>query len=175
MPVSLKLRAQLVPSSWPQLLAVLAAAALGLGTWILTMASAPRYSRTGEDGSSWLFVLLLAFALFGGALFFRCSEAIALALGVPGLLMSPFATPRGDNDGLWRLMVPMMVVFTAALVVLAWGAAAVRVRVDPHLSVAVAAQWAPDPYGRHQVRYFDGRTWTGHVADDGRPTFDPLL
>ncbi len=24
-----------------------------------------------------------------------------------------------------------------------------------------------DPYGRHQLRYWDGRAWTGHVSDDG--------
>ncbi len=27
--------------------------------------------------------------------------------------------------------------------------------------------WFPDPAGRHQVRYFDGREWTEYVADDG--------
>jgi len=29
------------------------------------------------------------------------------------------------------------------------------------------AQWAADPYGRHQWRYWDGSRWTEHVANDG--------
>ena len=29
------------------------------------------------------------------------------------------------------------------------------------------AGWYPDPTGRHQHRYFDGREWTNHVADAG--------
>jgi TPR repeat protein len=27
--------------------------------------------------------------------------------------------------------------------------------------------WHPDPYGRHQHRYWDGTQWTEHIADDG--------
>jgi Protein of unknown function (DUF2510) len=29
------------------------------------------------------------------------------------------------------------------------------------------ARWAPDPYARHQLRYWDGSTWTEHVSDQG--------
>lgn len=34
--------------------------------------------------------------------------------------------------------------------------------------------WQPDPTGRHQYRYWDGSTWTDHVADDGVATSDPF-
>lgn len=34
------------------------------------------------------------------------------------------------------------------------------------------AAWMPDPSGRHQHRYFDGKAWTAHVADDGRQSTD---
>src|ERR1043165_4113627 len=27
--------------------------------------------------------------------------------------------------------------------------------------------WHPDPFGRHQVRYWDGSNWSEHVADNG--------
>jgi hypothetical protein len=33
--------------------------------------------------------------------------------------------------------------------------------------------WGPDPYGRHQLRYWDGQYWTEHVANDGAPGLDP--
>jgi hypothetical protein len=39
---------------------------------------------------------------------------------------------------------------------------------------AVAADWYPDPVGRHQYRYWDGMSWTHHVADDGKASVDPL-
>jgi hypothetical protein len=32
---------------------------------------------------------------------------------------------------------------------------------------APAAQWFADPSGRHQHRWWDGSTWTEHVADNG--------
>ncbi|MEA2828108.1 MAG: hypothetical protein QOG43_2547, partial [Actinomycetota bacterium] len=32
--------------------------------------------------------------------------------------------------------------------------------------------WYPDPYGRHEMRYFDGTRWTEHVASHGRQSVD---
>ncbi|MBG9885389.1 hypothetical protein ABE10_02060 [Bacillus toyonensis] len=37
------------------------------------------------------------------------------------------------------------------------------------------ADWHPDPTGRHQYRYWDGSTWTDHVADNGVQGTDPLM
>ena len=34
--------------------------------------------------------------------------------------------------------------------------------------------WYPDPYGRHEMRYWDGARWTEHVADGGAPKVDPV-
>lgn len=36
------------------------------------------------------------------------------------------------------------------------------------------AQWASDPYGRHQLRYWDGQRWTEHVSDSGTGGSDPV-
>lgn len=36
------------------------------------------------------------------------------------------------------------------------------------------AAWHPDPTGRHQFRYWDGSTWTEHVANNGMTATDPL-
>jgi hypothetical protein len=34
--------------------------------------------------------------------------------------------------------------------------------------------WFPDPNGRYEHRYFNGRAWTADVADGGQRTIDPL-
>lgn len=34
--------------------------------------------------------------------------------------------------------------------------------------------WYPDPDGRHEERYWDGRTWSDHVRDGGIAASDPL-
>jgi hypothetical protein len=36
------------------------------------------------------------------------------------------------------------------------------------------AAWFPDPYERHEHRYWDGASWTAHVADAGSVGTDPL-
>ncbi len=38
---------------------------------------------------------------------------------------------------------------------------------EPH-----APDWYPDPYGRHEHRYFDGSQWTEHVSSHGRQSTD---
>ena len=35
------------------------------------------------------------------------------------------------------------------------------------------ACWEADPYGRHQLRYWNGEAWTEHVSDDGSTAIDP--
>lgn len=37
------------------------------------------------------------------------------------------------------------------------------------------ASWYPDPYGRHEFRYWDGGRWTQHVASKGRLDVDPPI
>lgn len=39
---------------------------------------------------------------------------------------------------------------------------------------ASPAAWHPDPSGRFQFRYWDGRSWTAHVSRAGRAFHDPL-
>lgn len=45
----------------------------------------------------------------------------------------------------------------------------------PPTAPAVPEQWAPDPSGRHQHRWWNGREWTEHVADNGVSAIDPLV
>lgn len=36
------------------------------------------------------------------------------------------------------------------------------------------ANWHADPTGRHELRYWDGVSWTDHVSDSGVPSVDPV-
>ena len=36
------------------------------------------------------------------------------------------------------------------------------------------ANWYPDPTGRNELRYWDGQTWTDHVATRGQQGTDSL-
>ncbi|PKQ37852.1 MAG: hypothetical protein CVT59_05615 [Actinobacteria bacterium HGW-Actinobacteria-1] len=38
----------------------------------------------------------------------------------------------------------------------------------------VPAAWHPDPAGRHEMRYWDGRSWTSHICDNGAVGIDQL-
>jgi len=37
-----------------------------------------------------------------------------------------------------------------------------------------AADWYPDPYGRAELRYWDGAVWTDHVSSNGKQGTDPV-
>lgn len=38
----------------------------------------------------------------------------------------------------------------------------------------VVGQWAPDPYGRAELRFFDGTSWTAHIASGGQQSTEAL-
>lgn len=38
----------------------------------------------------------------------------------------------------------------------------------------IPAAWHPDPYRRHELRYWDGSQWTEHVTTRGRQERDPI-
>ena len=105
-----------------------AAAVAGLAIWWATMASAPRYSFGADEdsGSGWLFPLLLGAAVVAGALNVDRADIAGMAVGLPGAVLSPFTAPRGDNDGLWILIIPMMVAAVFALGAAASVAAGLR-------------------------------------------------
>ena len=46
--------------------------------------------------------------------------------------------------------------------------------VSGEISPPEAAMWERDPTGRHEHRYWDGQEWTGHVADNGVQSEDPM-
>ena len=81
------------------------------------MAMHPRYSGHGNagQGSPWYFPAMIAAAVVLGAVFFRRWSSIGVGLVVPQLLVAGWTTPRGDNDGLWVLIFPMLVVLGIVL------------------------------------------------------------
>lgn len=40
--------------------------------------------------------------------------------------------------------------------------------------VVGAPGWHPDPTGRHEFRYWDGRGWSDRISDRGNEALDPL-
>lgn len=38
----------------------------------------------------------------------------------------------------------------------------------------VGGQWSSDPYGRYELRYYDGSAWTQHVSTSGVQASDPV-
>jgi hypothetical protein len=85
--------------------------------WIATMASEPRYSDGPDESNGnavlWPLLALTAFAL--GFVEPRHPGRVALAVNSAPLLLMFWTTPRGDDDGLWVLIVPMVVGFTIVL------------------------------------------------------------
>jgi len=45
---------------------------------------------------------------------------------------------------------------------------------EPGQGVRASANWMVDPTGRHELRFWDGSTWTAHVSDAGQQSEDPL-
>jgi uncharacterized protein YxjI len=41
------------------------------------------------------------------------------------------------------------------------------------MTEASPAAWHPDPYGRHELRYWDGTQWSEHVSSHGKQSIDP--
>lgn len=50
--------------------------------------------------------------------------------------------------------------------------AAARRNVPVQTAAPIVGQWAPDPYGRAELRFFDGTSWTAHVASGGQLTIE---
>jgi hypothetical protein len=42
-----------------------------------------------------------------------------------------------------------------------------------YLGKTLLEGWHPDPLARHQMRYYDGTSWTEHVSNNGVTAADP--
>jgi len=48
-----------------------------------------------------------------------------------------------------------------------------QVAVSSSLSGPAQGRWCPDPFGRRELRWWDGHAWTQHVVSQGRQGIDP--
>jgi len=46
---------------------------------------------------------------------------------------------------------------------------------QPLVGAPQPPNWYPDPAGHHQMRFWDGTTWSSHVSDNGVQSEDPLV
>ena len=86
-----------------------------------------------------------------------------------------FAVSYGNKWGVAEVLVGSGVLLAMVLSVVGLFSALVFGPSQPGAALsATTVGWAPDPSGRFELRYFEGATWTEHVATDGRPAEDPL-
>lgn len=81
-----------------------------------------------------------------------------------------------SNEGLFNVTAILaFVLLGAALVTSSSGGGAQAALAAGGTSAAgsTGAQWAADPFGRHQMRYFNGSEWTAAVSDHGVVGTDP--
>jgi hypothetical protein len=83
---------------------------LGLGTaeWVALVAISAR-NNPNYPGVSYFILVMWASAIALGVVDARTSHMrAALLLVLPALLLGWWTTPRGDNDGLWLLTLPIV-------------------------------------------------------------------
>jgi hypothetical protein len=114
-------------------MAIAIGVAVGALIWIATMASEPRYSDGPDESNGnpalWPLLALTAFAL--GFVEPRRPWRVALAVNSAPLLLMFWTTPRGDDDGLWVLIVPMIVGYTIVLAACAAVSGWIRRQLEP--------------------------------------------
>ena len=73
----------------------------------------------------------------------------------------------------WNVSNETALVIVAAVVPVVVLIATIR-RAAPK-RVRTTQGWWPDPFGRHEVRYYDGKKWTDFVFDKGVSSVDPAI
>ena len=108
----------------------------------------------------------------------RGSVALGAGVGIGHLGMVLFMLARDDGaegllagfgvlyEGLHNASVAGAVLLSGLALALT-GNEAPEPTTFPVAATLPAAGWAPDPFGRHQHRYWDGQQWTSMVSDGG--------
>jgi hypothetical protein len=85
------------------------ASVVGGVCWLTLIASAPRVSHGPHPdmGDNRNYPLLFVLVMAGGELAPRRAVSVGVCLVLPGLALAPWTAPRGDEDGLWVLDLPI--------------------------------------------------------------------
>lgn len=154
-----------------------------LGVWKKYAVFSGR-ARRREYWMFYLFNLLATFALaFADSALGLADDSgygplggiYALAVLVPSIAVGVRRMHDSNHSG-WWIIVPIV---SFVFCVTDGTSGPNRFGADPKSSnsspaVQVAAGWHPDPYGRHQYRYWDSTKWTGSVSDNGVVAEDPV-
>jgi len=84
-------------------------AAVGALEWLILVMFPARHNANFLGGSYFVALFVSAFIL-GAADMTKSNLAVAYILIAPGLLLAGWTAPRGDNNGLWILWFPFLVV-----------------------------------------------------------------
>jgi len=151
--------------------ASLVAAAVQMPTWIF---------RFGDvDDREWAAVVgllaLIAIVIIGLTLMaIVADQAAALPQRAETVVVQQQQWP-GDQAAVAPVIVPLgATAVVAPSTRLGPVVSAVGPPTVPVVPAEVGPRWAADPYGRFQVRYWNGKRWTDHVSTDGVTALDPI-
>jgi hypothetical protein len=91
--------------------------------------------------------------------------ALSVMVVVPAMLAGWIGASKGH--GLVGVVLGALLSYLGVIIVMFLKPAA-----RPDAEVTGSPGWWPDPHRRHEYRYFDGRTWTHHVSDDGAASIE---
>ncbi len=108
--------------------ATVVSAVVGIGLWFALVPHKHHHSAAPRVSAYW-WIMIAAAAVLG--LVFGRSRAVgvACALAAPQFLLALLTAPRGDNDGLWVLWLPLLVGFGVLLILPAYLGGWVRDRI----------------------------------------------
>jgi hypothetical protein len=129
---------------------------------------------------SLLVVLAIELGLTGGLLtaiaygkrWARIVYIVLVVLALPAMVLQALAPSQGSGGNLiWTIAA---LAFEVGAVSLLLGRPARDWFSACNACSSFAPAWYPDPSGRHAQRFWDGASWTPHVADGGHVAVDPL-
>lgn len=122
---------------------------------------------TGAFVAVWAAVMLAlnAFSILTPPAFVEVSMGIGLAVSFAGAVLAMVGIGQSAAKRSELAAAPA-----------AWPPQApVTAQPQPVAGAPQPPNWYPDPAGHHQMRFWDGTTWSSHVSDGGVQSEDPLV
>jgi membrane protein implicated in regulation of membrane protease activity len=125
-----------------------------------------------DDAAGSVFVILAGLVLAfvgagGGRRFTTWLGGIGLLIGLLALLSTAIDFDDAVQFGVAAIIVGVGIMLGTAFVI--------RSTTEPTAAPPAEQGWHVDPSGRHQLRWHDGTSWTGHVSDEGQTSTDEGL